>query len=91
MKKRQPPKLSDRARELQSVNALRMRALQVKHSFLERGITNYMGFFEAQAAKEGTPLDADGREKLRQVINAKLSLSDKLLVEMIERALEQAA
>lgn len=77
----------------QMLNSLRVRVLQAKGGFMAIGASYYMGLLEIQAAKEGTPLDADQKVKLRQVMNANLTAEDVGLVEFIERALtsQQAA
>lgn len=81
------------AAQLQMVNELRLRALQAKSGFLALGTTAYIGFIESQAAREGMILGKQDKVKIRQVINANLTIADKPLVELLERALhfQQAA
>lgn len=81
-------KVSAPVAHLQAVNDLRLRALRAKHGFLSLGTPAYIGFVETQAAREGKLLDKSDKAKIRQVINANLSMDDKPLVELLERALE---
>lgn len=82
------PKSKGSRSPLQVLNALRVRALQARGGFMATGATSYMGFLELQAVKEGRVLDAVEKTRLRQVMNAHLSIWDADRVDFIERALK---
>lgn len=72
----------------QEVNALRLRMLQIKGGFLALGTESYMPFIDAQAVREGRPLNAEEKLEIRQVINGRVGPTVRHWIDLIERALE---
>lgn len=74
--------------DAQTLNDLRLRALQVRGGFLALGTESYMPFIEAQAVKEGKALSASDKLEIRQIVNGRAYPSGSHWLELIERALE---
>lgn len=75
--------------DAQALNALKLRALQVRSGFLSLGTGTYMPFIETQAVREGKWLTPEETKAIRQALNGRLNMGCAPLVELAERALRQ--